>query len=205
MIPRFESVFFRFAALTPPRVGVTLAVVLASTAVPGVAFADEPPTFADRVDESGEGSTRSLALLIHPLDIAAGVYGIEGDFAITNGVALALEGDVGVTGGRLGLVVGVGLPFFPLRPVFHGLYLEPRLVFVRRADESPFELDGSTDAFGAGGTAGWEWTWDYGFSARLGAGAMSYLGNPGAGAPASLRIGDTVAVLVADVSAGWAF
>jgi hypothetical protein len=179
-----------------------LAVALATSRS---AHGDEAPTFADRTDETAEEATRSLALLCGPLAMAVGVFGAEADFALTHRIALAVEGAVYGLGPEPGMAVGTGVAFFPLRTVFHGLYLEPRVVFARRFRESPWAVDWTTDVVGLGGTAGWQWTWDYGFTVRLGAGAMSYFGGSGAVVQSSLPIAGTDAVLVADASLGWAF
>jgi hypothetical protein len=168
---------------------------------------EEVPTFADRSDEATDDSTRSLAFMFNPLAMAAGVFGAEADFAFANRLAITLEGDVFDLGGATpAAALGVGLVLYPVRHAFHGLYLEPRVLFAHPVRESPLEVDWRTDAVGLGGTAGWQWTWDYGLSVRLGAGAMEYFGGPASVAPGSslaLRGGDVQ--LVADASLGWTF
>ena len=187
---------------------LALSLVALATAMARTAAADEPPTFADRADradDSAEEATRSLALLFNPLAMSAGVFGMEADFALTQRSALAVEADVYGLGTDLGVASGLGLAFYPMHPVFHGLFLEPRLLFARRASESLLEFAWATDVVGVGGTVGWQWTWDYGFTLRLGGGGMHYFGGSGAVIQSSLPLGCGSAVLVADASVGWAF
>jgi len=187
---------------------LSLVAVALATATPRTAVADEPPTFADRADradESAEEATRSLALVFNPLAMSAGVFGMEADFALTQRSALAVEADVYGLGTDLGVASGLGLAFYPMHPVFHGLFLQPRLLFARRASESLMQVDWDTDVVGVGGTVGWQWTWDYGFTLRLGGGGMHYFGGSGAVIESSLPLAGSSAVLVADASVGWAF
>jgi hypothetical protein len=183
-----------------PLAAFALAMVAAETAK-----AEEPPTFADRADDSADEATRSLVLAFNPLAMSAGVFGAEADFALTKRTALAVEADVYGLGADLGVAGGVGVVFYPTHPVFHGLYLEPRILFARRASESLLEVDWGTDVLGLGGTVGWQWTWDYGFTLRLGGGGMHYFGGSGAVIESSLPVDGSAAVLVADASVGWAF
>jgi hypothetical protein len=184
----------------PPLAAFALAVPMAATAA-----AEEPPTYADRADESADEATRTLALVFNPLAMSAGVFGAEADFALTPRTAIAVEADVYGLGSDLGVASGLGFAFYPMHPVFHGLYLEPRVLFARRASESLMQLDWATDVLGVGATVGWQWTWDYGFTLRLGGGGMHYFGGSGAVIQSSLPVGGSAAVLVADASVGWAF
>ena len=187
---------------------VAFLVVAAATLSARTAAAEEPPTFADRVDradDSADKATRSLALVFNPLAISAGIFGAEADFALTERTAVAVEADVYGLGTDVGVASGIGIVFYPMHPVFHGLYLEPRALVARRASESLLQVDWATDVVGVGGTAGWQWTWDYGFTLRLGGGGMHYFGGSGAVIQSSLPVGGGAAVLVADASVGWTF
>lgn len=197
----------RTSRATAKAVAAAVALAVSATA-PRPAAAEEPPTFADRsdrADESADETTRSLAVVFNPLAISEGVFGAEADFVLTQRTSLAIEADVYGLGTDVGLASGLGIAFYPMHPVFHGLYLEPRVLFARRASESLVQVDWGTDVLGVGGTVGWQWTWDYGFTLRLGGGGMHYFGGSGAVVQSSLPIAGGGAVLVADASVGWAF
>ncbi len=188
----------------------TFAVGLAVAAPPAwgaTGSDDEAPTFADRSDEAVDEPTWSLAFMFNPLAMSAGVFGAEADFALASRLAIAVEGDVyDLGGGTAAAALGVGLILYPLRCIFHGLYIEPRFLLARPVGESPVGVDWSADVIGLGGTTGWQWTWDAGLSARFGAGAMDYLGGPASAAPGSafaLQGGEIQ--LVTDASLGWTF
>jgi hypothetical protein len=182
-----------------------LAAFALAAGIARTSAAEEPPTYADRADESADEATRTLALVFNPLAMSAGVFGAEADFALTQRTAIAVEADVYGLGTDLGVATGLGIAFYPMHPVFHGLYLEPRALFARRASESLVQLDWATDVLGVGATVGWQWTWDYGFTLRLGGGGMHYFGGSGAVIESSLPVAGDAAVLVADASVGWAF
>jgi hypothetical protein len=97
--------------------------------------------------------------------------------------------------------VGSGLLVYP-GAVFHGLYLEPRVVYARPLGERLTRFDLDSDALGAGATAGWQWTWDYGFTVRLGAGGMYFMGGAGG---VSQKLAVAGPQLVMDGSIGWTF
>jgi hypothetical protein len=83
------------------------------------------------------------------------------------------------------------------------LYVEPRVAYARPWSEALTKFDWTVDVVGVGGTAGWQWTWDYGFSVRLGGGAMYFLGGQrGAASNELLAVGPQI---VLDGSLGWAF
>ena len=83
----------------------------------------------------------------------------------------------------------------------HGWYVDPQVVYIKPVNEGPVHFDWHSDGAGFGATSGWQWTWDYGFAVRLGAGAMYYAG--GGGDPQSAPIRG--AQLVMDGAVGWAF
>ncbi len=176
-----------------------LSVALCVLVSAGGALADDPPTFADRPDRDFAENDRALAVLLNPLDAAVGVYGAETDFALGRHLAVGVEGAVYNIGGPPGTALGSGLLVYP-GAVFHGLYLEPRVVYARPMSERITTFGSASDTFGAGGTAGWQWTWDYGFTLRLGAGGMYFAGGSG---PGSMTSGGMK--LAMDGSVGWAF
>lgn len=184
------------------RCAFALAAVAAAPFEPSVASAEDVPTFADR--EGGPDETpRDFALMLNPLAIAAGVYGGDADFGVIPRVAVSVEGDVFQLGtGGASTALGVGLLVYPMRTTFHGLWIEPRVVYARPLRERLTRFDWATNVLGVGGVAGWQWTWDYGLSMRLGAGAMRFVG--GNGAP-GIPVGRYGLDVVLDGSVGWLF
>ena len=169
-----------------------------------VARSEQPPTFADRGDSDVTESSRALAILFNPLAVYSGVFGAEADFVAAQRLAVSIEGNVAQMGGATCVLAGVGLLFFPQRSAFSGFYLGPRAVLARPLGESPYHLNFGTDVLGLGAVAGWQWTWDYGLSFRLGGGAMHYEGGPSNGPPGvGLKVRE--AELVLDSALGWAF
>ena len=103
--------------------------------------------------------------------------------------------------GLAATALGAGLLIFPLKAALHGWYVDAQGVYARPLDEGPVHFDLQRDVVGFGATSGWQWTWDYGFAVRLGAGAMYYEGSGGDVQSAPLR----GAQLVLDGMIGWAF
>jgi hypothetical protein len=172
------------------------------------ASADDPPTFADRGDAAVDDDDRTMSFLFNPLRAALGVFGVEGDFVLSPRLAAAVD----LAGVRRShatdVTLTLGFLVFPLRGAFHGLYLEPRTLYVRPYEEAVSTIDWKKDAVAFGGTAGWQWTWDYGFSVRAGAGAQYYVGAAASssGAPrASVPLGSDRVELIVDASLGWVF
>jgi hypothetical protein len=163
------------------------------------AFADDAPTFADRSDDAIEDADASVAMMLAPLAVACGVFGGEADFVVQRSLAVSIDAagyrSEGATLGAL----GAGLLVFPLRTVFHGLYLEPRVVYTHALSEN---LVAGPGALSVEGVAGWQWTWDYGLSVRLGAGLAGSSGGLAVRAP-DISLGRLA--LVADAAFGWAW
>jgi hypothetical protein len=176
---------------------------LALLANPQSASADPPPTFADRPDEDVRDADRTFSVLLNPLAMAVGLYGGEADFVLGRHVAVAVEGALYRRGEATGELLGAGLLVYPLGGPLHRLYFEPRVAYAHPAFDPAAKLDWSDDVLGLGATAGWQWTWDYGLSVRIGGGAMYFLGDshldPSSG---SLAVGPRV---VLDGCIGWAF
>jgi len=189
----------------PLRAMVSSTLLLAALAASAPAHAaDDVPTFADRADRDVEDNDRTLAVMLNPLAVAAGVYGGDVDFVLGKHFAASVEGNLYGFGSSASTAFGGGLLFYPAAAL-HGFYVEPRVAFARPLSEGLMHFDWSSDALGVGATAGYQWTWDYGFSLRLGGGAMYFLDggspSPGAGAVATL----SGPQLVMDGSLGWAF
>ncbi|HEY1694015.1 MAG TPA: hypothetical protein VGG39_17730 [Polyangiaceae bacterium] len=187
--------------LGPIPVAFAFALAASLAIASGTARAsDDVPTFADRSTRDVVEVDRSFAILLDPLAISAGVYGGDVDFVLGRHFAASVEGDVYTLSSGVATAFGAGLLFYP-GTAFHGLYVQPRAVFARPLSEGFTHVDLATDAFGLGATAGWQWTWDYGFTVRLGGGGMYFLG--GTGAPGAVALGGPQ--LVVDGSLGWAF
>lgn len=180
-------------------VAAVVAAIGFSLASPAVA-AEDVPTFADRADRDVEEADRTFAILFDPLAIAAGVYGGDVDFVLGRHVAVSVEGDLYALPSGTATAFGAGVLLYP-SSAFHGLYLHPRALYARPLGEGIVHFDGATDTVGLGGSAGWQWTWDYGLTARLGGGAMYFLG--GAGPTSSPA--PTGPQLILDGAVGWAF
>ncbi len=184
-----------------PRSLVAAAVVAFGCSLSGAATAAEDvPTFADRADREVEDADRTLAVLLDPLAIAAGVYGGDVDFVLGRHVAVSVEGALYALPSGTATAFGGGLLLYP-GSALHGFYLHPRAVYARPLAEGLARFDSGTDTVGLGGSAGWQWTWDYGFTLRLGGGAMCFLGGPGP-TPGAAPAGPQ---LILDGSLGWAF
>jgi hypothetical protein len=138
----------------------------------------------------------------NPLAAATGVFGLEVDFVLVSKVALAVAGEVYRLGDVPGATVSVGLLAYPFTRAFRGFYVEPRVAYARPMKGPLGQLDWGTDVVGLGGVGGYQWTWDYGLSLRIGIGAQMALGGSLSGAPGQL-FGVGGGALVADTSLGW--
>jgi hypothetical protein len=170
------------------------------TAVRG-ARAEDAPTFADRPDREVAEEDRTFGVLLNPLAAAIGVYGVETDFVLGRHLAASVEGALYNPSGAPATALGTGLLCYP-GAAFYGLVLEPRLVYARPLNASVARWDLKTDVLGFGATAGWQWTWDYGFTLRVGAGGMYFVGGSGP-APHAVALGGPELVL--DGAVGWTF
>jgi hypothetical protein len=176
-----------------------LAFVLALLAAAPGSRAEDAPTFADREDDEVRAADRAFGFMINPLAVALGVFGGEADFVLGRHAVVAAEGGVYRRRESVAVATGVGLLVYPFNSALHGAYIGPHLIYARRLNESVGPFDWGADAIGLGATAGWQWTWDYGLSVRVGAGVMYFLGDAG---PNMLATG---AQPVLDGSFGWTF
>jgi hypothetical protein len=161
-------------------------------------FANDAPTFADREDDATEDADATVAVMFAPLAIACGVFGGEADFVVQRALALSVDA-VGYRpdGATLG-AVGVGLLVYPLRSVFHGLYLEPRVIYAHALSQT---LPSGPGALSVEAVSGWQWTWDYGLTIRFGAGVAGSTGGGSAIRAPDVSLGRLA--LVADAGLGW--
>jgi hypothetical protein len=184
---------------------VGAALALAMVARAPSARADVPPTFADREGPGGgEEQERTVGVLLNPLASTMGLFGGDVDLVLSQHFALSLEGAFYERGGLPAVALGAGLLVYP-GAAFEGLYLEPRIVYAHPMGDGLTHFDLHDEAFGAGATIGWQWTWDYGFTLRIGGGGVYFFGaSPGArDAPSALALRGLSGVM--DGSLGWTF
>lgn len=172
------------------------AVALAAPlTLPGVALA-APDVETDHIEATDDHGPRTFGLIVDPLQMAFGEYGLEGDLALGQDVAASLQGSVYSVGPTTAWAATVGLPIFPQGYAFHGFYLHPRATL---ATATTYGF--SVQLFSAGGTAGYEWTWTWGGTLRVGGGASYW--TTFAGDTAGLALQGVRPEL--DASIGWVF
>jgi hypothetical protein len=132
------------------------------------AYAVETPSDVetDHIDAADDGGPRAGAIFLRPWGITWDSLGLEAAVAVAENIAVSVEGALLLHGAR-GVVrayaASVGLPIFPQRFAFHGIYVDPRVEWVSVAD-------GSGRWVGAAALVGYEWTWPIGATLRLGGG-----------------------------------
>lgn len=195
-----------------PRSPLVFALSLtASIVVASPAFAtDDPPTYADRAADEDDEDTpeRRVAFLVNPLGAAIGVYGGEVDFVIARHVSIGVEAAIYRVGATTARALGGGVQLFPFRAALHGLYLYPRFAYARASTAIDDGTTFDSDVVGLGGTLGYQFTWDHGFTVRVGGGAMWFTdAAPSAKSddPLQPRLALTGVRPVLDASLGWAF
>jgi hypothetical protein len=164
------------------------------------AFAAEAPWVDDAADDVVEDADASAAFVLDPLATACGVFGAEGDVVVHRSLAVGIRASAYRSAGRTWGAGQASLLVYPLRPVFHALYIDVGGGYAR-------PLDRGAGAGAGGGVfaralAGWQWTWDYGLSIRLAAGAAISSGTYAALTPA-VSVGRWG--LLADAGLGWAW
>jgi hypothetical protein len=177
-------------------VGLFLVLVVGRPA-PALAAEGTGDRDTDHIDAFDDGGPRSFGLLCNPLAAALGTLAVEGDFVLGDAAALSVEGDWMSSGGASAYGVTVGVPLFPWRIIFHGFYLHPRAI-------AAYATNGglSADVVGIGGTLGWQHTFRFGLSLRVGGGA-AYEVALGQVAGASFAVTGVRPLLDGDV--GWVF
>ncbi len=120
-----------------------------------------------------EYASKTAGIFVNPLGIAFGVYGAEVDFAVAEQLTLNINGSFHKSGNTTAFGGGLGAQWFPLEKAFHRFWIMPRVDFAAATAE---EGGTSADAklLAVGGLLGWQWTWEGGFSIRLGGGALYY-------------------------------
>jgi hypothetical protein len=177
--------------------GLLLAIVV-SWSAPAPAAEGRRDRETDHIDAFDDGGPRSFGLLFNPLALALGTVAIEGDFVLGEAAALSVEGDwLPTTGAGSAYGVALGVPLFPWRVMFHGFYVHPRVM-------AAYATNGglSADVVGIGGTLGWQHTFRFGLSLRIGGGA-AYEVALGQQAEASFAVTGVRPLLDGEV--GWVF
>jgi hypothetical protein len=121
----------------------------------------------DHIDAFDDGGPRSFGLLLNPLALALGTVAVEGDVVLGDAAALSVEGDWMSAGGASAYGLTLGVPLFPWRIIFHGFYVHPRALAARASSDGI-----SSEVLGIGGTLGWQHTFRFGLSLRVGGGAV---------------------------------
>jgi hypothetical protein len=182
------------------RVGVAAVALAAGAAVAawgGTARAAESraDVETDHIDAFDDGGPRSFGLLVNPAALAFGTVAAEGDFVVADLAAASVGGTYTSLGGTTAYGAELGLPIYPWKVVFHGFYLHPRVLWAHAAADG-----GSVDVLGGGASMGWQWTWRFGLTLKVGAGAAY---------ATPLQGGPSVAVTglrpVLDGQVGWVF
>jgi hypothetical protein len=175
-------------------------VALAAACCPRSAAADDAPTFADRSSDDLADADAATGFSFDPLAMACGIVRTETDLAIGRSLALNLHLGVYRRAGAVSGLLGAGVLIYPSRPVFHGLYLEPRIMVARVLSENLASGAGSASV---AANVGWQWSWDYGLTLRVGAGLAASTHGFVANAPRFERGGDDRLALVATSALGW--
>jgi hypothetical protein len=120
----------------------------------------------DHIDAADDGGPRTGAIFLRPWGIAWDSLSVQMAVAVADNIAVSVEGALLLQDApRLvrAYAASVGLPFFPQRFAFHGIYVDPRVEWVSASS-------GSGRSAGAAVLVGYEWTWPIGASLRLGGG-----------------------------------
>jgi hypothetical protein len=146
--------------------GVLLGLAVVLGRKPAIAAEGRADRETDHVDAFDDGGPRTFGLLLNPGALVLGTFAAEGDFVLGEAAAFSVEADWISTGSMAAYGVTAGVPLYPWRVVFHGLYVHPRVMLARATDDGL-----SADVVGIGGTLGWQQTWRFGLTLRLGGGA----------------------------------
>ena len=204
--------------LTSPS-AAPLAVAPAPLPPTGVSEAPLPPPFepARSADvDAFRFPGKSVGVFVSPLGLLFGVVGAELDFKLASFATLNVGGsylhrtarasDYATTTDAFSGELGA--QFYPFGRAFHQLYIYPRVSYGRASavETGPRSLDASavSTVLGAGATVGYQWTYDSGFSLRLGGGAM-YFSAVGRDDGSTVEIALSGVLPAIDASLGWTF
>jgi hypothetical protein len=124
---------------------------------------------------------KNYGVFVNPLGLLAGSLNVEIAFAINEKAAFTVGGAFAQAGVRIGseglsaTAYGgqVGLLIYPQERVFNRFYVNPFAVGMR-AHIKDGSLTSEATLVGGGAIAGYHWTWNGGFSLRLG-GGLAYV------------------------------
>jgi len=151
------------------RAAAAAALILVCACMGAARGAESPADVeTDHVDAVDEGGPRYARLAVQPLLPALGLAVAEADVAVAEHVAVSGALAWLVTTSGSGYRASAGVPVFPARAVFHGLYLHPRIEWTHLA---------SATSFGAAATVGYAWTWPFGATTSCGIGLAYARGN----------------------------
>jgi hypothetical protein len=139
----------------------------------------------DHIDAADDGGPRHGAVFLRPFGVVLGSVGTQVAVAVNEHAALSIEGLLWPGGSMRtlrALAASVGVPIFPQRFAFHGIYVEPRVEWVRA-------LPGPGRLLGGAVLVGYEWTWPIGATIRLGGGAAYARSIGGDASPISVLVG----------------
>ena len=150
----------------PKALAALLVVLFAAAGSTASAAETRADKETDHIDAFDDGGPRSFGLLLNPAALVLGTVAVEGDFVLGDAAALSVEGDWTSMGGSSAYGVTAGVPLFPWRVIFHGFYIHPRVMAAYATSEGV-----SADVVGIGGSLGWQHTFRFGLSLRIGGGA----------------------------------
>jgi hypothetical protein len=154
------------------RAAAAAAAVASTAAAHGAESPADVET--DHVDAVDEGGPRYARLAVQPLLPALGLALAEANVAVAEHVAVSGALAWLVTPSGSGYRASAGVPVFPVRAVFHGLYVHPRLEWTRLPAGA---------SLGVAATLGYAWTWPFGATTSCGIGVAYARGSAvGAGA-----------------------
>ena len=152
-----------------------------------------------------EKPAHSVGLFANPLGLALGYYGGEVDVPVSRHVAIGGEVQYYALGDTTAFGAGAGVLVFPTKETFEGLYLYPRVSYANATSKAG-DIVVTADVYGIGATAGYQWTWDSGFSVRLGGGVVYYAASAHASADGvEAKVALDGAKPVLDGNVGWVF
>jgi hypothetical protein len=182
-----------------PRIAAAVVTLALSCAYAGGAGAVETraDVETDHVDAADDGGPRSGGVLVHSLPLPWGSIGAEVDVALGANVALSVDGEWLPFGATRVFAALLGLPIFPQRFSFHGLYVHPRFEWAWASAQ------GSSVQVGAAAVlVGYEWTWAQGATLRLAGGPGYSRATGGDAALSSALVGFHPEL---DAALGWIF
>ncbi len=182
-----------------PRIATAAAALALSSAYAREARAVETraDVETDHIDAADDGGPRSGGVFVHSLPLPWGSLGAEVDVALDANVAVSLDGDWLPFGATRVFAASLGLPVFPQRFSFHGLYVHPRFEWAWALGQGSSVQVGAAEVL-----VGYEWTWAQGATLRLAGGPAYSRAMGGDAALSSALVGFHPEL---DAGLGWIF